>query len=37
MFLNAFLFLAIKYKKKPNTMELKEMEIGETLSKKREF
>lgn len=34
----AFLFLAIKcQKKKLIPMELKETEIGETLSKKREF
>jgi len=33
----AFLFLAIKCKKKPNTMELREREMGETLPKKREF
>jgi len=34
----AFLFLAIKcQKKKPNPVELNEREIGETLSKKREF
>lgn len=33
----AFLFLAIKCKKRPNTMELKETEMGETLSNKSEF
>ena len=35
---SAFLFLAIKcQKRKPNPMEHNEREIGETLSKKREF